>query len=219
MKANLGYRIVKNWVKLMLLAVCLLPLAGWAQMKAMSAQEVQAFQQALKQLATVKTLSADFVQYKHLSFMKKPVESSGKLFIVQPDRLSWSYTAPFNYKMVFKDNKIFINDEGKKRSMDLGNSKQFEKISKLVTNSMQGGRYDEKEFAVAYFKDGGNDVVRLTPKLSEAKKYIQEIVLRFSSTNRQVQEVKLVEPSKDYTRFVLKNTQINKQIHDSVFDY
>ena len=207
---GIGFMMLMGW---------LMPFCAQAQLQKMTTKEVETFQQHLKQLAVMQTLSSDFVQYKHLSFMKKPVESSGKLFVKQPDRLSWSYTTPFRYKMVFRDNKIFINDEGKKHSVDLGNNKQFEKISKLVASSMQGGKYDEKEFAVGYFKEGEKNIVRLTPKLSEAKKYIQEIILTFSPSTHQVQEVKLVEPSKDYTRFVLKNTQINKQIHDTVFDY
>ncbi len=198
--------------------LCLLPFTGFAQMQKMTPNEITAFQQSLKQVAEIKTLAADFVQYKHMSFMKKPVESSGQLFVKHPDRLSWSYTAPFHYKMVFKNNKIWINDEGKKRTIDLGNNKQFEKISKLMATGMHGGNYDEKEFTVSYFKNNDEPVVKLIPKLSEAKKYIQEIVLTFSKTDKQLQEVKLIEPSNDYTRFVLKNKKINTDIHDSVFN-
>src|SRR5690606_36996718 len=164
--------------KLLYFLVFLLPFCGWAQTREMKANEIASFQKSLQQLVEIKTLSADFVQYKHLSFMKKPVESSGKLYLQHPDKLSWAYTAPFQYKMVFRDGKIFIDDQGKKQTIDIGNSQQFEKISQLVTSSMRGGQYDEKEFAVAYFKDGGADMLRLTPKLAGAKRYIKEIQSR-----------------------------------------
>src|SRR5690606_6457817 len=204
--------------KLLYFLVFLLPFCGWAQTREMTANERASFQKSLQQLVEIKTISADFVQYKHLSFMKKPVESSGKLYLEHPDKLSWSYTAPFQYKMVFKDNKIFIDDQGKKKTIDIGNSKQFEKISTLVSSSMRGGKYDEKEFAVSYLKQGDADMVRLTPKLAGAKKYIKEIVLLFSPTNKHVEEVKLVEPSNDYTRFVIKNRKVNATIDESIFN-
>lgn len=196
----------------------LLPCFGWAQTRNMTTSEVAAFQKSVQQLTEVKSLAADFVQYKHLSFMNKPVESTGKLYLQYPDKLSWAYITPFQYKMVFKDRKILIDDQGKKQTVDIGNNHQFEKISKLVSSSMRGGRYDEKEFAVSYLKQGESDMVRLTPKLAGAKKYIKEIVLLFSPTDAQIEEVKLVEPSNDYTRFIIKNRKINANIDESVFN-
>lgn len=143
---------------------CILPFWGIAQDRQMTPAEISAFQKSLQGLAELKTLEADFNQYKYMSFMKKPIEASGKLYIRQPDRLSWFYTAPFQYKMVFKDNKIFINDQGKKSSLNLGNNKQFEKISRLIASGIRGGRYDEKEFTVSYFKQDGLNLVKTAPE-------------------------------------------------------
>jgi len=204
--------------KLLYFFVFLMPYWGWAQTREMTANERASFQRSLQQFVEIKTISADFVQYKHLSFMKTPVESSGKLYVKHPDKLSWAYTAPFQYKMVFKDHKIYIDDQGKKQTITIGNSKQFEKISTLVSSSMRGGKYDEKEFAVSYLKQGNADMVRLTPKLAGAKKYIKEIVLLFSPTDKHIEEVKLVEPSNDYTRFVIKNRKVNTTIDESIFN-
>ncbi|MBD1433466.1 outer membrane lipoprotein carrier protein LolA [Sphingobacterium sp. DN00404] len=204
--------------KLLYLLFFLMPYCGWAQTREMTANEQARFQKSLQQLVEIKTVSADFVQYKHLSFMKKPVESTGKLYVKHPDKLSWAYTAPFQYKMVFKDNKIYIDDQGKKQTITIGNSKQFEKISTLISSSLRGGKYDEKEFAVSYLKQGNADMVRLIPKLAGAKKYIKEIVLLFSPTDKHVEEVKLVEPSNDYTRFVIKNRKVNTTIDESIFN-
>jgi len=204
--------------KLLYLLFFLMPYCGWAQTREMTANEQASFQASLRQLVEIKTVSADFVQYKHLSFMKKPVESSGKLYVKHPDKLSWAYTAPFQYKMVFKDHKIYIDDQGKKQTINIGNSKQFEKISTLISSSLRGGKYDEKEFAVSYLKQGNANMVRLIPKLAGAKKYIKEIVLLFSPMDKHVEEVKLVEPSNDYTRFVIKNRKVNTTIDESIFN-
>ncbi|SJN44308.1 LolA-like outer-membrane lipoprotein carrier protein [Sphingobacterium sp. JB170] len=184
----------------------------------MDAAQVQVFEQSLSQLERVQTLEADFVQYKHMSFMKTAIVSKGKLYLKGTNLLRWSYLTPFVYDMVFKDGKIQINDEGNKRSIDVGGSAQFEKISKLVSSSIRGGKYDQREFQVGYFIKDGVNMVRLTPKVTQAKKYFTTIDVIFSSTDKHIQEVVLTEPSKDYTRFVLSNKKINKHIDDTIFN-
>lgn len=203
--------------KILYFFLFLLPVGLAAQTRSMTAGEVSAFQKSLQHIQQIQTLSADFVQYKHLSFMKKPVESAGKIYLQHPDRFSWSYVTPFQYTMVYKDKKVFVKEKGKTKTLDIGNSKQFEKISNLVSSSMRGAVYDEREFAVTYLKKDGANAVRLTPKLQDAKKYIKEITLVFSSKDQQVEEVILMEPSNDYTRFILKNRKVNAKINESVF--
>lgn len=204
--------------KIVYFLLFLFPFTLSAQTRNMTETEASAFQKSLQRAAQIQTLSADFVQRKHMSFMKKPVESAGKIYLKHPDRFSWSYTTPFQYKMVYKDRKVFINEKGQTKTLDIGNSKQFEKISNLVSSSMRGAVYDEREFAVSYLKKDGANAVKLVPKLKEAKKYIKEILLVFSKADRQVEEVVLTEPSGDYTTFTLKNRKVNAQINESVFN-
>ncbi|WP_437919193.1 outer membrane lipoprotein carrier protein LolA [Sphingobacterium sp. LRF_L2] len=201
-----------------LIYLMLFPRFMEAQTRPMTVAEKSTFQESLKKIGDIQTLSADFTQYKYVSFLKKPTESSGKLFLKHPDRLSWSYTTPFQYKMVLKDGQIQIDDNGKKKTLALGGSKQFEKMSKLISSSLHTGQYDEKEFVIAYVKKDGKDVVRLTPKTGDSKKYIKEILLVFSSQDHQVEEVQFIEPSDDYTRFVLKNRKVNTKLNESVFN-
>ena len=42
----------------------------------------------------VDSISADFVQEKHLPILTKPLKSNGRLFYRRPDALRWEYTAP-----------------------------------------------------------------------------------------------------------------------------
>ncbi|HLS96491.1 outer membrane lipoprotein carrier protein [Sphingobacterium allocomposti] len=204
--------------KLIYFFCCMLPYLALAQVQ-MSPAEVSAFKKSLQKAKEIKTLETDFVQYKHMSFIKKPVESTGKLYVQHPDRLSWSYTSPFAYKMVFKAGKVLINDQGKRQSIDVSNSKQFEKISHLVSSAIRGEEYNEKEFAVSYLKEAGGSTIKLVPKTTDTKRYIKEISLLFSGSDNLVREIILREPSGDYTRFVLKNRKINTKLHDSVFNF
>lgn len=184
----------------------------------MSVSEINSFKQSVAVVSKkIKTLSTDFVQYKHMDFLSKDIETSGKMIFKEPSLLLWQYKRPYSYSVIFKSGKILINDEGKKKSVDIGNSKMFGKINKLIVGSISGDMFDDKEFTISYFKTRGNNITRFIPKDAKLKKYIRQIELTFDKDEVTVEQVKLIESSEDYTRIVLKNKTINAKIDDSVF--
>src|SRR6187402_1535789 len=151
-----------------------------AQEQKMNENEVAVFKQSVVTVSKkIKTLSTDFVQYKHLDFLSKDIESSGKMVFVAPSSLQWQYKKPYNYSIVFKSGKILINDEGKKSAMDVGSSKLFAKINKLIVGSVSGDLFDEKEFTISYFKNKDQNLAKFVPKDVTLKKYIKQIELTF----------------------------------------
>ncbi|UOK42942.1 MULTISPECIES: LolA family protein [Flavobacterium] len=189
----------------------------FAQEKKMSAAEIDVFKAIVeKETKNIKTLKTDFIQYKHLDFLSKDIETSGKMYFKQPNWLNWQYTKPYQYSIVFKNNKVYINDQGNKSTVD-ANSKMFEKINKLIIGSVSGNMFDDKEFSIAYFKNKESFIAKLTPKTATIKKYIQQVDLYFPMNDTTVSQVKLIEPSGDFTRIVFKNKQINAKVDDSVF--
>ncbi|MRX69677.1 outer membrane lipoprotein carrier protein [Flavobacterium resistens] len=190
----------------------------FAQEQKMNDAEIAAFKQDVNVVSKkIKTLSTDFVQYKHLDFLSKDIETSGKMVFKEPALLSWQYKKPYNYSIVFKNGKILINDEGKKSAVDIGNSKIFARINKLIIGSVSGNMFDDKEFTISYFKLKGQNLAKFVPKDATLKKYIKQIELTFDKEEATVVQVKLLESSEDYTRIVLKNKVINAKIDDSVF--
>lgn len=184
----------------------------------MTDAEIATFKQDVNVVSKkIKTLSTDFVQYKHLDFLSKDIETSGKMVFKEPALLSWQYKKPYNYSIVFKNGKILINDEGKKSAVDIGNSKIFARINKLIIGSVSGNMFDDKEFTISYFKLKGQNLAKFIPKDATLKKYIKQIELTFDKEEATVVQVKLLESSEDYTRIVLKNKVINAKIDDSVF--
>ena len=131
--------------------------------------------------------------------------------------LQWQYKKPYNYSITFKNGKILINDEGKKSAVDIGNSKIFARINKLIVGSVSGNMFDDKEFTISYFKLKWQNLAKFVPKDAALKKYIKQIELTFDKEEATVVQVKLLESSEDYTRIVLKNKVINAKIDDSVF--
>ena len=203
------------YIFLFTLTICGSPL--FAQEQKMTAAEITAFKQDVNVVSKkIKTLTTDFVQYKHMDFLSKDIETSGKMIFKEPNLLQWQYKKPYNYSIVFKNGKILINDEGKKSAVDIGNSKIFGRINKLIVGSVSGNMFDDKEFAISYFKSKGQNLAKFIPKDATLKKYIKQIELTFDKEATVVQ-VKLLESSDDYTRIVFKNKVINANIDDSVF--
>ncbi|MFV8345699.1 LolA family protein [Flavobacterium sp. ZB4P13] len=209
---------MKIKIYLFVLFLCLCNWSSFAQEQKMTESEIVAFKQSVAVVSKkIKSLSTDFTQYKHMDFLSKDIETSGKMIFKEPGLLLWQYKKPYSYSIIFKNGKILINDEGKKSAVDIGSSKIFAKINKLIVGSVSGDMFDDKEFTISYFKNKGQNITKFIPKDATLKKYIKQIELTFDKVDATVVQVKLLESSEDYTRIVLKNKVLNAKIDDSVF--
>lgn len=207
---------IKNYILVLFLVV--FQFKSLAQEQKMSENDIVAFKQSVAIVSKkIKTLSTDFVQYKHLDFLSKDIETSGKMIFKEPNLLLWRYKKPYSYSIVFKNGKILINDEGKKSAVDIGNSKLFGKINKLIVGSVSGDLFDDKEFSISYFKNKDQNITKFIPKDATLKKYIKQIELTFDKVDATVVQVKLLESSADFTRIVLKNKVINGKVDETSF--
>ncbi|MCJ8154447.1 outer membrane lipoprotein carrier protein LolA [Chryseobacterium sp. SSA4.19] len=188
-----------------------------SQNTAMSAAEAKAFvTKVSSETKAIKTLQSDFTQTKKMDFLDKNIVTYGKMSLKTPSMLSWRYTRPYQYSIVFKDNKIFINDQGKKSSVD-AKSKTFEKINKLIVGSSNGQMFNDPEFSVTYQKSANFNIAKFIPKSAQLLKYIKQIELSFPKGQSTVSQVNMTEASGDTTNIVFKNTKINAPIAASEF--
>lgn len=184
----------------------------------MNTSEADYLKKQVKALASsTKTILSDFVQFKHLEFLDNPIETSGKLAFKAPNLVKWEYTKPFKYAVFFKNNMLYINDEGKKSNIDIGSNKMFNQLNNLIVSSINGNMFDENKFAIQYFKNAQNSLVYFTPKDKNFAKYIKAFHITFNEKG-DVVEVKMIEPSDDYTKVVFKNKVLNQPIDEAVFN-
>lgn len=189
-------------------------LSAQTKMNATEAASLKAL--VKKQATTTQTVTSDFVQYKHLDFLSNDIKSSGKLAFKSPDIVKWEYTAPFEYSALFKDKTLYINDNGKKSDMDMGSNKIFEQLNQLITASIKGDMFDNNEFNITYYKKEDASEVHFMPKDEQFSEFIKTFLITFSPKG-EVQEVKMIEPSEDYTQIVFSNRTINQSLPDAVF--
>lgn len=183
----------------------------------MSEVEKKAFvSKTSEESKAIKTLQSDFSQVKKMDFLDNDITTYGKMTLKSPNLLSWKYTKPYQYSIVFKENKIFINDQGKKSSVD-AKSKTFEKINKLIVGSASGKMFDDPEFVVRYFKTGTSNIARFIPKSQQLLKYIKQVELVFPKNQSTVSQVNMLEASGDTTTINFKNTKVNAPVSNADF--
>lgn len=205
-------------MKYILLIVPFLCLNVFAQEQKLNNEEIKTFKQRVeKETKSLTSIRTDFVQKKHMSFLSNDIESKGKMYLNSKGALKWEYISPNRYSVIFKDDVIYINDDGDKSSVS-ANQEMFKKINHLISGSLSGKLFDDKDFEISYFKDKDDIIVKLLPIDKTLKKYIQKVNLYFPKDAKTVSQVKMIEPSGDYTFISFKNKELNVQIDPRIFD-
>jgi outer membrane lipoprotein-sorting protein len=185
----------------------------------MSVSEAAILKEKVKtRAAATKTITSDFVQYKHLDFLTNDIVTKGKLVFKAPNLVKWSYVDPFAYAVIFKEENLYINDAGQKSDINLSSSKLFKQLNKFIVNSVKGDMFDADEFKISYFKIKAHSDVHFIPLNKKISKYIKAFHIQFNS-NGDVVEIKMIEPSDDYTRIVFSNRVLNQTVSDAIFTH
>jgi len=187
-----------------------------AQTKMTSAEANDLRAMVKEQAKTTQTITSDFTQFKHLDFLSNDIESKGKMAFKTPDMVKWQYTQPFAYSIIFKNQELYINDDGDKSHIDVGGNKTFEQLNQLITSSIRGDMFDDTQFDISYFTKDGKSLVHFLPKDAQFKEFIKAFHLTFNNEG-EVQEVKMIEPSGDYTQIILSTRQTNQPLSDADF--
>lgn len=188
-----------------------------AQEQKMSTSEINTFKKVLANNKNIKTITADFSQYKKVGYVKTEMASSGKFYIQHPNKMAWIYTQPISSSMIFNNNKLILTEKGKTKKMDLGRSKQFQKISEAIQANVNGGVYEGTDFTPSYFHTAKSYILKLDPISKETKKAMKQLIVTFDKGSSQIAELKIIDPSNGYTRFVMTNHKLNSPLDAKIF--
>lgn len=170
-----------------------------------------------KQAEMTETITSDFVQYQHIDFLSNDIESSGRMAFKSPNMVRWEYLQPDPYSIVFKNGKLYTDQNGKKSSMDMGSNKVFTQLNQLITSSIKGDMFDTDEFTITYYHKSADNEVHFMPKDEQFAEFINSIHITFNNQG-EVAAVKMLEPSGDFTRIVFRNRKVNVPLAKDVFD-
>ena len=201
-----------------LVVVVFVATVSWSQTALSKTQQDELKTTVQKQAAKTRTIQSDFEQVKHIDMLENEVTSKGMLAFVAPDNILWQYKTPNDYKVVFKEEMLFVNNEGRKEEIKLSGNRLFRSFNALIVNSIKGDMFDEDQFEIAYFMQNNNYLVQFFPKEKRLKRFIASFELLFEKTSGQVIQVKLIEPNADYTTITFSNRKTNIDIPAKAFE-
>ncbi|MDN3593977.1 LolA family protein [Zunongwangia endophytica] len=173
--------------------------------------------QLTEKMESAKSLYGEFEQTKVMKMMDAESTSYGKIYYKSPDIIKWEYTKPFPYSLLFKDNFLYIDDDGHKSKQDMSSNKMFAKLGDLITGSLNGKLLkDDEHFDVEYQKKNNLVEAVISPKDKSMADMFEKVIMSFSE-DKMLQSVKLVEESGDYTLISFQNWEMNKTIKAAVF--
>ncbi len=199
--------------------IFLFSFAAIGQNTPLSDPEMKKFTQGVAlEAKSLESLSSDFVQTKYIQLMEDSAVSRGKLYYKAPNVLKWEYSSPYNYKILFKENQLFINDDGDKSITNLRSNKLFEKLVSLISGSVNGKLLaDQENFDISFFRNGEKVSAVIIPRDPSLKQMFSEIILIFSKDHR-LYSVQLMEEEGDYTQIDFKNIKMNQQLNRAIFE-
>jgi len=169
-----------------------------------------------QQDVTITTVSAEFVQEKHLKILENPLISKGKLYYQAPRSLRWEYFTPVRSilmvnqgqikRYVVRDQKIIEDSSAKMQSMQI----IMDEIAMWLS-----GRFDKNpDFAV---ENKTKNRIVLTPVKQAFSKIINRIEIFISDKPGIIHSVMIYESENSYTRLEFKKVILNEKLSDSLF--
>jgi len=165
---------------------------------------------------TVNSVSAEFVQEKHMRILVRPLVSSGVFYFQAPASLRWEYQKPLNNILIMHGNRIeryVVTEDGIVKESG-GNLQAMQVVLEQISQWL-GGRFDENPMFSAQLESGSKII--LAPKEEAFAKMIQRIELGLSQRAGVIDTVTIYETDESFTRLVFTNTVLNKPLDTALF--
>jgi outer membrane lipoprotein-sorting protein len=164
----------------------------------------------------IKSISAEFVQEKHLKILARPLVSSGVFYYRAPASLRWEYRAPVRNILLMNNDRTerHVATDGGLVKEAGANLQAMQVVMEQITQWLDG-RFNENPMFAANLEPGPKIV--LVPKEKAFSKMIQRIELVLSHRAGVIDTVTIYETDDSFTKLVFKNVVINQPIDDSVF--
>jgi outer membrane lipoprotein-sorting protein len=178
------------------------------------------FSEIASSASQIQTLACDFIQEKHLGMLNNVLTSKGRFFYKREDKLRWEFNDPIA-------SGFAVNGEKAIRWKDASEHTQTFQIQqvpfiKVFTDQVFAWakadyKYLEKRYLIQVVGDEPADL-KLFPKSSQEKKYLDHIRIVFALAASHVQMVEVHEPDGDFTVIRFLKMTINRPLPDSLFN-
>jgi outer membrane lipoprotein-sorting protein len=165
----------------------------------------------------ISSVSAAFVQEKHMKVLIRPLISEGLLYFQAPDSLRWEYRRPIESILITHagHTKKFIRKDGKIIADAAANAPAMQFVTEEISRWFKG-RFDENPVFAARLEPGRRIV--LTPNDKGLAGMIQRIELVLSDRPGIMESVMIYESKNSYTRIIFTNVELNRPLDRKLFE-
>lgn len=168
----------------------------------------------------VQTLACEFIQEKHLSMLNNVLTSKGRFFYKREDKLRWEFNDPIASGFAVNGEKAIRWKDDSERTQTF-QVQQVPFIKVFTDQVFAWAKADfkklEKRYRIQVVGDEPADL-KLFPKSSQEKKYLDHIRIVFALDTSHVQMVEVHEPDGDSTLIRFLKMTINRPLPDSLFN-
>jgi len=197
----------------------ILSAAAYSQDDYQPLDDISEFRQKMIETSEhTQSISSDFIQLKHLSFLEEDVQSKGKFFFQKENKLRWEYTEPFYYLILFNNDSILIRDDSRTNIYDAASGRMFREINNIMLSMVNGTILESENFEFEYFQNASGYKLELIPLEDNMKEFLSKIRLFINKHDYSVDELYMLERSGDFTHIRFINKQLNENIPQHIFD-
>ncbi|MBP5391184.1 MAG: outer membrane lipoprotein carrier protein LolA [Bacteroidales bacterium] len=191
--------------------LALLTLAcGWVY--AQTPAEKEAFARIMSSTTSMKTMTADFVETKHLQMLEEDAVQSGKLWYKAPSSMRWEYGKDF-YGVLSQKGAYMVR--GGKRDGAL--TRGFSQTGKMVTGLISNLSDNLKDYKVSYVKDGKDLKVTAIPTSPRMKGMVDSVVMKFDIATSLIKSFE-IRNNAGYTLITFSNVKKDSEIDPQLFN-
>jgi len=205
-----------------ILRTAALVLAALAVTRSVALAACQSTAACLQAIATAqqgtRTVSAEFVQVKHVTLLDEPLVSTGHFLFKRPDRIVLQVETPLAATVVIKGRDVHIPNlpERDRQAMAMAPvATMFTQLGAIFTGSVQGL---EDGFEVTARPDNTGIDVTLRPRQAAWQRMYRSIELRFAGPDLTTQQIRLEDALGDHLEITMRNVQRNIDVPDTLFD-
>ncbi len=166
---------------------------------------------------TIQSNEADFVQEKYVSVMTDKLISEGKFYYKKSNLMRWETLVPNSHTIVLNNGKMWVKEKGKVKTYDASSNKMFKSLNDMMLTTASGTMLSNKEYKHHLFENEQHYLIQLIPVAAASRKYVKTVELLVEKSDYTVSQLKITEPSEDYTRIEFMNKKINQPLDDLKF--
>jgi outer membrane lipoprotein-sorting protein len=173
-----------------------------------------------KTVSTVKTVTSEFHQERRLAMLKEPALSNGRFYYEKPDRLRWEFIDPAPSGFLV-NGKLAKQWKGKDNPSEAFDMQQNPVIRLIVDQIVAWTKADftwiEQRYSITIVKENPI-VMKLVPRSSKEKKYIDHLLISFDADTEYVNTVGIIEKGGDSTTIRFVHMVVNSTLHKNLFE-